>query len=197
MLSLLSKSFSQDTLNFSREEEIKQILKKHDEQQEQINRSVIEFKEKQNSKTRNTKGSSDYNLKEKHPRNNKNYNFNISDALGGVRLSDDPTVQKAIAAKEKRESQNTLSSTSTTLPTVEFGTFEKVDDSPTSDASPWVGILLILIGLVIWRLWTKEYYKAKNDIVQNRKIFDSPLGCVPWIITFSLIAFGLYLLFNS
>src|SRR6478736_4470381 len=53
------------------------------------------------------------------------YNFTLDDALGGLDLSSDPTVQKVKAAQAARASQDTLSSTSQLQPTVQFLQYDK------------------------------------------------------------------------
>lgn len=197
ILSLSSTSFSQDTVDFFREKEIKQILKKFEEQQSLIDVSTRTHNERQKSKSRNTKKKSKYNLEENNSNHDKRYNFNLSDAFGGIDLSQDQVVQKALAAEEKRASQETLSSTSITKPTVEFGDFEETQKSSTGNSRLIIGIILIIIGVIIWSSYAKDYSKGKMDITHSRRIHDSPLGCIPWVIAFSLIISGLYLLFKS
>ena len=119
---------------------------------------------------------------------NQEYNFTLSDALGDLDLSKDPVVQKAIAEQTLQESQNTLSNTSVTPPKVQY-----VNTPSQREYLP--AIMCILIGILIWSYWARDYIKGQKDPMNNRRIYDTPLGCLPWVIAFIFIGAGIYLLF--
>lgn len=59
-----------------------------------------------------------------------------------------------------------------------------------------MGIILIILGILIWHFWARDYNRGKQDPIKSRMIHDHPLGCLPWVIAFAFIGLGVYLLAN-
>jgi len=154
---------------------------------------LIELNRAQEKLEQLEKESRAIKLKEPQTNNNGPYNFTVSDALGGPSLNADPAVQRAKAEKEKRESANTLTSTSIIEPSTRF--VDTTDDaSRMGDGISWEGIIPIIFGIMIWFFWARDYNKGVKDHTKQRMVYDTSLGCVPWIVAFLLIGIGVYVL---
>ena len=61
-----------------------------------------------------------------------------------------------------------------------------------------MGIILIIIGVIIWYAWASDIQKGEQDFSHKRLIHDHPVGgCLPYIIAFGLIGLGIFLLVNK
>ncbi|MCP5498114.1 MAG: hypothetical protein H7A23_26455 [Leptospiraceae bacterium] len=61
-----------------------------------------------------------------------------------------------------------------------------------------MGKVLITIGIVIWYAWASDINRGKRDSRYVRMIHIHPIGgCLPFVIAFALIGFGIYLLIRA
>lgn len=99
--------------------------------------------------------------------------------------------------KRIRESQNTISQTSITPSTVEVLEYNKSYYETNSQKDYLSSFILIALGIFIWYFWARDYNKAQKEPTTNRKVYDTPLGCLPWLVAFAFIGLGIYILINS
>lgn len=57
-----------------------------------------------------------------------------------------------------------------------------------------MGLVLILLGIGLWYFWASDEQKGKQDPSHWRPIHSSPAGCLPYIVAFALIGFGISVL---
>lgn len=62
-----------------------------------------------------------------------------------------------------------------------------------------MGIVLIIIGVIVWFYAAKNHQSAEHNPHHDHRPYEAHpvLGCVPFIIAFSLIGGGIYLLISS
>jgi hypothetical protein len=56
-----------------------------------------------------------------------------------------------------------------------------------------MGIVLIIIGILILKIWSDIMYNPNPGWEHRRIIDDHPFGCIPYLVGIAIVIIGIYI----